>query len=90
MAIGLVSPCLLQSVTLAVPIQNINGVAGPASKEISSGPRRPSVLQRSSASGGSGPVDLTQQRGRPVPGLSGNHANGRTLAEAGANPTRIE
>jgi hypothetical protein len=90
MAIGLISPCLLQAVALAMPIQNINGVAEAASKQNSNGPRRPSALNPPSASGSGGTAELTQQRGRPAPGLSAHSPNGKTLATSGANPMRVE
>lgn len=79
-ALVLVSPLSLSLAALAVPIQSAHGVTAPVAGSVSGGPKRPGSIPASSSSGSS-TADISNQRGRPVPGISATQSNGRTLAE---------
>jgi hypothetical protein len=80
-ALVLVSPLSLSLAALAVPIQSAHGVTAPVASSVSGGPKRPGSIPASSSSGSSSTADISNQRGRPVPGISATQSNGRTLAE---------
>jgi len=86
--IALIGPSLLPPAASAVPIQSIQGAAGPATGSAAGGPRRPGSIPSGSSSRGNGPIDTTAQRGRPVPVHGGTQPAGKTLAEATPLPVR--
>lgn len=82
LVLALISAPILPLPTVAMPIPSLSSPATEAADSGASGPRRPGTIAATKSV--AKPANLSQQRGRAVPGLR-DAASRRTLAEGGGS-----